>query len=515
MMSGVGAQLKKTVILIHRWMGVAFCLLFLFWFSSGIVMMYWDYPSVSAADRLSRAPALDPFKIRLSLEQAYSQLRTSQPAAQVLLETFDGRPVYRFRFAHAERIVYADDGQEPSGFPSEMTLRIASAWTRETPGTAKVDENTEEDQWTVPGEFRALRPMRKYMWPDGEQVYVSTVTGNVEQYTTRASRVGAYCGAVPHWLYFTTLRKHAQQWSRFVIWASGLGTIVTMLGIVVGIWIYSPSKRYRYEGAPSSIPYVGQKRWHSILGLIFGLFACTWAFSGMLSMDPFPQLQQGSSDETDSRLVAALRGTSPRLDAFASKSPREALLQVGSLFQTKELEFTSFAGKPFYLATGVLNQTRIVPVRGEPSAEFSKDQITEVLRRAAQPATLTQVRLVTEYEAYYLDRHNRLPLPVIFVQMNDKESSSYYVDPKTARIVQSYNSYSRRNRWLYHGLHSIDLPWLYKHRPAWDIVVLALMLGGTSLCITSLILAWRVLRRKMAPWVEDDDSPLPRTQTDK
>ena len=104
-----------------------------------------------------------------------------------------------------------------------------------------------------------------------------------------------------------------------------------------------------------------------------------------------------------------------------------------------------------------------------------------------------------------MDRRNRLPLPVIFVQLNDKESSSYYVDPKTARIVQSYNSYSRRNRWLYHGLHSIDLPWLYKHRPAWDIVVLALMLGGTSLCITSLILAWRVLRRKMAPWVEDGD----------
>ena len=31
----------------------------------------------------------------------------------------------------------------------------------------------------------------------------------------------------------------------------------------------------------------------------------------------------------------------------------------------------------------------------------------------------------------------------------------------------------------------MDLPFLYKHRPAWDLLVLALMLGGTSLCVTS------------------------------
>jgi hypothetical protein len=54
---------------------------------------------------------------------------------------------------------------------------------------------------------------------------------------------------------------------------------------------------------------------------------------------------------------------------------------------------------------------------------------------------------VTEYESYYLDRHNRLPLPVLFVQLSDREQSKYCVDPKTARIVLSYNSHS--HRWLY------------------------------------------------------------------
>ena len=53
------------------------------------------------------------------------------------------------------------------------------------------------------------------------------------------------------------------------------------------------------------------------------------------------------------------------------------------------------------------------------------------------------------------------------------------------------------NRWLYHGLHSLDFPWLYNYRPLWDIVVITFMVGGTALCVTSLILAWRVLGRKL------------------
>ncbi len=187
----------------------------------------------------------------------------------------------------------------------------------------------------------------------------------------------------------------------------------------------------------------------------------------------------------------------PDLEAFAGESPQKALTQLGPSFQTKQLEFSSFAGEPFYLATGADDQKRIVPVEGEPETEFSIERMTEALRRAALPARLVQVRLITKYESYYLDRHGRLPLPAIFVQLDDAQSSSYYVDPNTAQIVQGYNASSRRNRWLYHGLHSLNFPWLYSHRPAWDIVVLALLSGGIALCITSLLLALQVVRRKL------------------
>jgi len=86
---------------------------------------------------------------------------------------------------------------------------------------------------------------------------------------------------------------------------------------------------------------------------------------------------------------------------------------------------------------------------------------------------------------------------VIAVTLNDAERNRFYIDPKTARVVGTYNSRNWITRWLYHGLHSLDVPWLYNHRPAWDIVVVTFMLGGTALATTSLLLAWRVLGRAL------------------
>lgn len=507
-MSAAGAQFKRALIFVHRWMGVFLCALFLMWFASGIVMMYWQYPEVSASDRLRRAPALDASQIHVLPAQAYAKLESDSAPAAAQIVTFDGRPAYRFRFGLGDvSIVYADDGRMQEGFPPDLTLRIASAWSNQPASAAKEEDNTEEDQWTVSEEFAELRPLRKYSWPDGQQVYVSTVTGEVVQYTTHASRLAAYFGAIPHWLYFTPLRKHSQQWSRVVIWASGLGTVAAILGITIGLWMYSPSRTYRRAGSPASFPYHGQKRWHAILGLFFGLFACTWAFSGMLSMDPAPKLQQGTGDELGGRIAAALR-EAPPMEIFAARPPQAVLAaaEPSSGSGVKELELTSCAGEPAYLAVLRPGETRVIPVLGRPAYEFDHDRIITAVERAARPATIAKVRLVTQYESYYLDRNHELPLPAIFVQLNDAGRSMYYIDPKTARIVQSYNANSRWNRWLYHGLHSMNLPWLYKHRPAWDIAVILLLLGGASLSVTALILAWNVLWRKLAPWSAPESS---------
>jgi len=492
-----GIRLRNCLIFFHRWFGVLVCLVFLIWFASGAILMYWDFPGVNAADRLGREPVLDGSRILISPDAAFKLLQTDRPPDELHLVTFDGHPVYRFVFEGEPQMVRADDGLILSEFPPQLTLRIAAAWTGLPPADAKAEANTEEDQWTVAGEFQAWRPLRKYSWPNGEEVYVSTVTGDVVQYTTRSSRIGAYLGAIPHWLYFTPLRKHGPTWRRVVIWTSGLGTITALLGFIIGVWIYSPAKRFPGGGTPARIPYTGQKRWHLILGLFFGPLAISWVFSGMLSMDPFLKMQSGNSQATEAPLAEALRGSPIRLTAYDAKPPREAIRQAAAAFEVRELELTSLAGQPYFLATGESHQQLVIPLDGEPTSEFDRTKIFDVLRKAASPNELTAIRAVTEYESYYLDRRNRLPLPALFVQLNDSERSMYYVDPKTARIVRSYNLHSRWNRWFYRGLHSIDLPWLYKHRPAWDIVVLVLLAGGESLCVTSFLLAWSVVGRKV------------------
>jgi hypothetical protein len=125
-------------------------------------------------------------------------------------------------------------------------------------------------------------------------------------------------------------------------------------------------------------------------------------------------------------------------------------------------------------------------------------RVIDVVTAAAQPAGVTETRILEQYDAYYLDRRRTRPLPVILARLGDAEHTRYYIDPKTARIVGNYSTDNWVSRWLYHGLHSFDFPWLYNYRPLWDVVVITFMVGGTVLCVTSLILAWRVLGRKLA-----------------
>ena len=279
-----------------------------------------------------------------------------------------------------------------------------------------------------------------------------------------------------------------------VIWSSGVGTLSAILGIVVGLMMYSPRQRYQRDGAPTSIPYRGWKRWHTIIGLIFGLSAATWAFSGMLSMDPFPvKITRGR--ESGLNIPGALRGGF-RLAAFDEKPPSAALTRLGT--PVKELELTSFDGEPVYIASTGRKDTHIVPMEGEPAGAFDKDSVIDIIRRAAGAVNIAEIRVLDDYDSYYLDRRHERPLPVVLMRLRDAENTRYYIDPKTARVAGSYNSSRWVTRWLYHGLHSFDFPFLYKYRPLWDIVVISFMLGGSVLSITSVILAWRMLRGRVA-----------------
>ena len=496
----------RLLIFLHRWVGVALCLVFLLWFPSGIGMMYWTFPAVSNNDRLDHSPKLNPAKIMLSPTEAAGKVGIQKISPdEIRLNTFDGRPVYRLGGGRGDsHIVYADTGEEQTEVSSEMRHRIAAAWTGQPTDQASLESVEEVDQWTVSGRLRNLRPLYKYSWPDGQQVYIAGHSGEVVQYTTFGTRLAAHVSAIPHWIYYTPLRKNQRAWVRFVVWTSGIGTISAIIGIVIGAWMYSPKRKYRLAGKPTGIPYRGQKRWHTILGLIFGIATVTWTFSGMLSMDPFPSLQSpppaqsaGDDSDTDSRPSVAdgLRGRVAMAD-FESVHPRDLLAKVPSL-DVRELEYTSFAGRPVLAANLKGGKTQMIELDGTLIPEFDHQQITGIVKASASNPQVVETAVIDQYDFYYLDRTREAPLPVIRALMNDADKTRYYIDPKTAQIVMVYSERDWFNRWFYNGLHSLNFPWLYNYRPLWDIVVIAFMLGGTALCVTSLVLAWRVLGRTL------------------
>jgi hypothetical protein len=113
---------------------------------------------------------------------------------QVRLATFDGRPVYRFggdaRDGFGGQLVYVDNGDIQGPAAREMRDRSTAAWTGRSVETAAVESVTAPDQWTVGNRLRNLRPLWKYSWTNGEQVYIGE-SGEVLLYTTRGSRLAA------------------------------------------------------------------------------------------------------------------------------------------------------------------------------------------------------------------------------------------------------------------------------------------------------------------------------------
>ena len=90
--------------------------------------------------------------------------------------------------------------------------------------------------------------------------------------------------------------------------------------------------------------------------------------------------------------------------------------------------------------------------------------------------------------------------PVLRIRYADARATWVYLDPQRGAIAARLERASRWNRWLYHGFHSLDFPFLYYKRPMWDIVLIILSIGGVAISVTSALPAWRRLSRHPRRW---------------
>jgi hypothetical protein len=229
--------LFRTLVFTHRYVGIAIGWLMLLWSLSGLVMVYVSYPELKESDRQTALSTLD---VAQCCNVPQTLFAAEMPISAVAVEMLVDRPVLR---------VQPDFG--PSAF---IDLRTGNAIESITQGTVlaaarqhlpagnaatlQLPGLIERDQWTVYPRYNNVRPLYHLALQDsaGTEIYVSRVDGKVVQKTTRMQRFWNWLGAVPHWLYFTALRQHAELWSQTVIWTSTVGCFLTGFGLYLGIW---------------------------------------------------------------------------------------------------------------------------------------------------------------------------------------------------------------------------------------------------------------------------------------
>ncbi|HZF28256.1 MAG TPA: PepSY domain-containing protein [Gammaproteobacteria bacterium] len=509
--------LRRLLIVLHRYLGIPLSFLFVLWFVSGIAMIYvGGMPALSPQARLEHLAPIDFRAIRLTAAEAAGRAGGDGRGRATLLTVLD-RPAYRFSAGpFGASTVFADTGETLDAVDQETTRTIAARFLDVPPAAVAFERAVEDvDQWTLV--LRRELPLYKFDVDDGRgtEVYVSPSKAEVTLVTTARSRGLAWIATIPHWFYITSLRVNQPLWYWTVVWTSAAGCVLAALGIVLGVVQFRKSRPFNLS---ASIPYRGWMRWHYLFGAVFGVFALTWVFSGLLSMEPFDWTNAEGLDVPRDTFT----GGPVELDHFPAVDAAAWAALLGGRV-VKELELERIQDRPYYVARVAaapaaldpkrerLHQPYDIGGRGESEMllvaadtlavqrePFSTESLVARLHAAVPDTAIVDHELLADYDSYYYSRERQAPLPVLRVRFDDPERTWVYVDPRMSQIVAVVHRWSRLERWLYNGLHSLDFGFWYDKRPLWDVGMIALCLGALASSGIGLWLGLKRLRRDLA-----------------
>jgi len=537
----MASKAKRLMYLAHRWTGIAGCLLMLLWFVSGIVMLYVGYPKLTPWERLAALPELNPQSCCAALDDAADgagagRAGTGAFSAGLVLTSIAGKPAYVAQEA-GRPAVYDGATRAPKKGPAsaEDALRAARLFVQETSATGRqagelvASRQTgdsgqdapsvampwpaaqtrapvvyqglvEEDTWTHSRGLDIHRPLHKVEVSALEPVtlYISSRTGQVMLDAPATQQRWNYVGAWLHWLYAFRSTSSDPVWSWTVIVLSLVGTLSALSGVLVGIWRWRFSHRYKSGSrSPYREPWM---KWHHVAGLLFGGFVCTWIFSGLMSMNPVGVF----SPERKPDLRAYAGSMDAPLGPLAD--PRRiitALKEDG--FRPVELAWHRLDGQAYVLAHDRRAHSRIVKSR-EGGLVVARAWTAEEVEPAARrlfPAQAMQASLVAQHDIYYYQRHPEAMngalvrgLPALRLDFDDPEHTSVYIDLNTGQVGMSLSRSQRVGRWLFYFLHSWDTPALLNAELLRDAALIVLSLGGIVVAAAGTVLGWRRLRRR-------------------
>ncbi len=488
-MSVMPLKFKSLLFWIHRWLGIAMCLLFALWFASGVVMMYVEYPELTEAERLAQLPRLDLNRVSLTPFEASSAIDSASAFMSVKLTSVLDRPTFEYRGLDGQKFyVFADSGERISGVGEEAALQAATlSGLAARDSSPSYDALIDMDQWSISASHNASRPLHRIDMNDGDNLvlYVSERSGQVVLDTTGSERFWNWLGSTIHWIYPLQLRKNTALWTDVIVYTSLVGIISVVTGGIVGL--IRIRVRNPYKGKNMS-PYTGWMKWHHILGLLSLLFVSTFIFSGLMSMGPWGIFN--SSTSVFPQMVRYYGSDTLRL----SNLP---MPQSGDVAPTlKEIEWHQIQGSYYF---SLVDSEEGTKVRFADINDLNSSTKLLALVSSAIPNLLPEAKLesrevLDEEDTYYYSRHNNVrPFPVYRAIFDDVESTWYHINLSNGEVVNRITDASRLERWLFNGLHSLDFQFLLRHRPLWDVVMILLSLIGLVFSVTAIVIGWRRL----------------------
>ena len=473
-----------AIVLLHRWLGIAFCLLFAMWFASGMVMHFVPFPSLTEAERFAGLAPLERGEAIIAVGDAVVASGILDATRVRLIQRSDG-PVYVVSGPSRMRAIHASDGADASVQSAGVALAIAQdhARRRGLDAThAAFLERADDDQWSVPNSFDRHRPLFRIALGNavGTEIYVSSRTGEIVLDTTRFERGWNLAGSVLHWIYPTVLRRDWALWDRVVWTVSLLALIAAVLGAVLGI------VRIRQRGGLIGSPYRGWHALHHILGLGSTVFVLTWIFSGWLSMDHGRLFSRG-------QLTPAEAGVTNAVPDWRRAPPlNEPSLSIAA----REVEWLAFSGSVYRRdRTGVDSQTLT------KAGESARDRQMMFLDEQDVVGLTARLRAGCNAASVVVDNDDypaRSSVPGAPVYRSRCDDVWYDIDAADGSVLQRLDASRRAYRWFYSALHMLDFPALTAHPRLRDVLIVGLCALGLVFSITGIVIGWRRLQSKFA-----------------
>ena len=472
----------RALILLHRWLGVSFSLLFAMWFSTGIVMHFVPFPGLTEAERIDGLTPIDPSQGPYDPAAAVNASGVKDGTRVRLLRRSDG-PVYVVTGRSGISAVRADDLSNAAIISAPLALTIAEAAARrggQNTSQAALVDFANYDQWTVPNGFDRHRPLYRIALNDnaGAELYVSSVTGEVVLDTTRRERAWNYVGSVTHWIYPTILRKSHGAWDATVWSLSLFALIAAISGSLLGVLRVKIAHRHVVS------PYSGWQKWHHLLGLACMTFMLTWIFSGWLSMDHGRLFSTG-------RLSAAETAATAVTPAWESM-PAHGARSISA--HAREVEWFVFDRKFYRRDRTSLDTQRLVSLDSgisgsSPQREFlDPGEVSAFVERMAPDCNVPVIIRADDNYAIVA------PMPNAPVYLSVCGSVWFHIDGASGAILERLDPSRRAYRWFYSALHTMDFP-ILSARPTLRSALIVILCGfGFVFSLTGVVIGWRRLR---------------------